>query len=71
MTDVHTDLPCLLEYLTAAIARIEALSPEEARQAHVRLLADHKSRAEGSPLTVEELAIADLDRLLLERMGLG
>ncbi len=69
MTDVHTDLPCLLEYLTAAIAKVETLSPEEARQAHVRLLADHKSRAEDAPLTVAELALADLETLLLEKMG--
>ncbi len=61
----------LLGELTPIVARIEALSPEEARQAQVRLLADHKSRDEDAPLTVEELAVADLDRMLCERIAQG
>ncbi len=61
----------LLGELTPIVARLEALTPEEAGQAHVRLLADHKSRDEDAPLTVEELAVADLDRMLCERIGQG
>ncbi len=61
----------LLDELTPIVAKVEALSPEEARQAHVRLLADHKSRAEGAPLTAQELAVADLDRMLCERAAQG
>ncbi len=61
----------LLGELTPIVAKVEALSPEEARQARVRLLADHKSRDEDAPLTVEELAIADLDCMLSERVAQG
>ncbi len=61
----------LLDELLPIVATVQALTPVEARQAHVRLLADHKSRPEGAPLTVEELAVADLDRMLCERIAQG
>ncbi len=55
----------LLDQLTLVVGRVEALSPEEARQAHGRLLADRSIPAD----QVELLAVADLETLLLERMG--
>ncbi len=61
----------LLDELTPIVAKVEALTPEEARQAHERLLARSREvSTEGAQLTAEELAVADLDRMLCERMGL-
>ncbi len=72
MTNTQTVEQAALGELRAAIGRIEALTPLEAAQARERLLAhSRESRAEGAPLTVEELALADLDRMLSERAAQG
>ncbi len=58
----------LLDELTPIVAKVEALTPEEARQARDRLLdREYLPRTEDARLTVEELATADLDRMLCER----
>ncbi len=62
----------LLADLLPIVARLEALTPAEAGHARDRLLAHNReARHEGAPLTVEELAVADLDRMLCERMAQG
>ncbi len=70
MTNTQAVEKAALVELTAAIGRIEALTPEEARRARDRLLAHNReARPEDAPLTVEELAVADLDRMLCERIA--
>ncbi len=62
----------LLADLLPIVARLEALTPEEAGQARERLLAHNREgRDEGAPLTVAELAVADLDRMFCERAAQG
>ncbi len=61
----------LLDELLPIVATVQELTPVEARQARDRLLDRAYSRTEGAPLSVEELAVADLDRMLCERIAQG